>query len=65
MAYFGRKPKKPGSVPGAASGGAEVRQTARLFGLVRKAMGGRQERKGRPGHAVRAQRARRNERGAR
>lgn len=59
MAYFGRKAKKPGSVPGAASGGPEERAVARLTGLVRKAVRGRQER------PSRANRAARNERRAR
>jgi hypothetical protein len=36
MAYFGRKPEKPGSVPGAASGGAEQERAARRRGAVQR-----------------------------
>lgn len=34
MAYFGRKPEKPGSVPGSQSGGKERRAAARVRGTV-------------------------------
>lgn len=59
MAYFGRSPKKPGSVPGAASGGAEQDALARAHGITERVSRGRTERLVRapkPGRAVRAQR---------
>lgn len=34
MAYFGRKPEKPGSVPGSQSGGKESRVAARVRGFA-------------------------------
>lgn len=36
MAYFGRKPEKPGSVPGSQSGGKEGRAAARVRGMVER-----------------------------
>lgn len=62
MAFFGRKPKKPGSVPGAASGGPEQDAMARLSGLVRRGAQGRAARQTR---TARVFRALRNERRAR
>lgn len=59
MAYFGRKPDKPGSVPGAASGGPEQDVLGTLRGIGRKVARGRAERSGR---AVRANRAERRTR---
>lgn len=59
MAYFGRRVKKPGSKPGAGSGGAEQDVQARLNGLERRIARGRQAR------PVRAATAARAERGAR
>lgn len=51
MAFFGRKPKKPGSVPGSQSGGVQERQQARVRGIVqrveRRLSAGRPERAGR------------------
>jgi hypothetical protein len=53
MANFGKKPKKPGSVPGAASGGKEqrVKSQARGFAarVVRELKYGRQARNSRSG----------------
>lgn len=50
MAYFGRKPEKPGSVPGSQSGGKQERAAARVRGVVgraqRAAVNGRSERSG-------------------
>lgn len=59
MAYFGRKPKKPQSVPGAASGGREGDMSARLRSIGRQLARGRQ---GRPVKAVRSTRAQRGKR---
>ena len=59
MAYFGRKPKKPGSVPGAASGGSEQEKTAKVRGIARQAARGRLER------SLRSNRTNRTERGKR
>lgn len=57
MAYFGRSPKKPGSVPGAASGGKEQRQREEIRGglerLERAFATGRQPRPRRADRAVR------------
>lgn len=62
MAYFGRKPKKPGSVPGAASGGPEQEALGKLSGLGRKVAGGRQARSSRTLRNVRTNRAERKAR---
>lgn len=51
MANFGHKPKKPGSVPGAASGGKEKRAEARVRGVVQRAV--RAQAAGRAGRAQR------------
>jgi len=57
MAYFGKKPEKPGSVPGAASGGKEKRQAERVRGVVgrlaRAQNAGRQVRGLRTGRSAR------------
>lgn len=55
MAYFGRKPEKPGSVPGSQSGGKEKRAAARVRGGVGRAV--RAQAAGRPGRANRAERS--------
>lgn len=63
MAYFGRKPDKPGSVPGSQSGGKEEKQARRLRGeidRIEKAVGS-----GRVARAVRMNRALRNARSQR
>lgn len=47
MAYFGRRPEKPGSVPGAGSGfevQQERRAVKRVARIIRKAKDVRQER---------------------
>jgi len=44
MAYFGRKPEKPGSVPGAASGGKESDTAGKLRSVGRQVARGRQAR---------------------
>lgn len=54
MAYFGRTPKKPGSVPGSQSGGAEVRRIERAAGVVRQVERGRQQRPSRASRTMRA-----------
>lgn len=59
MAYFGRTPKKPQSLPGSASGRREQEVTARLTGIVRQVARGRQERQQR---VIRSIRVTRNER---
>ncbi len=59
MAYFGRTPKKPQSLPGAASGRREQEATATVRGVVQVALRGRQERQQR---AIRSIRMTRNER---
>lgn len=56
MAYFGRKPEKPGSVPGAGSGHAEQEQVARVQAVGRKVARGRVERPGRAGAKARTER---------
>lgn len=64
MAFFGRKPKKPGSVPGAASGGAARDRAVRAVeGAVERPLD--QARAPRPGQAMRALRAVRSARGGR
>lgn len=60
MAYFGRRPEKPGSVPGSQSGGQQERAAARVRGVVGRFQ--RAEAAGRPG---RVNRAVRNTRGSR
>lgn len=52
MSYFGRKPEKPGSVPGSQSGGKQERAAARVRGVVGRFQ--RAEAAGRPGRANRA-----------
>jgi hypothetical protein len=54
MAYFGRKDKKPGAVPGAANGKEVEATRQRLVGVQRLAVAGRQ---GRSGRALRNNRA--------
>lgn len=51
MAYFGRKPEKPGSVPGSQSGGKQDRAAAKVRGVVGRFQ--RVEASGRPNRAVR------------
>lgn len=57
MTFFGRKPKKPQSVPGAASGGAQEVQRARARGIAgrvqRRLAAGRPERADRTGRKAR------------
>lgn len=60
MAYFGNRPKKPGSVPGAASGFQEQRNAGRA-----KAARGRLERRLKDGRRERAGRNTRQMRSAR
>lgn len=60
MAYFGRKPEKPGSVPGSQSGGKQERAAQRVRGVV-----GRAVRAGAAGRPERANRSTRNQRSAR
>ena len=60
MAYFGRTPKKPGSVPGSQSGNQELRGVNRRARLVRQLLQGRQERSGRINRSVRNVRANRS-----
>lgn len=60
MAYFGRKPEKPGSKPGAASGFAEQEEMTR-----RRAIRGRVERRLKDGRRERAGRNVRQMRSAR
>jgi hypothetical protein len=55
MANFGKKPKKPGSVPGAASGGKEKKAAARVRGVVGRAV--RVQAAGRPARVNRAVRS--------
>lgn len=63
MAYFGRKVKKPGQLPGAGGSVQEKGQSrAQLEGKARAAIAGRQ---GRQGRSVRSLRANRAERSAR
>ena len=49
MAYFGRKPEKPGSVPGSQSGRKQERVASRVRGVVgrveRSLAAGRPERR--------------------
>lgn len=60
MAYFGRKPEKPGSTPGAGSGFAEQEEMTRRRGvrgrIERRLKDGRRERAGRNLRAARAAR---------
>lgn len=60
MAYFGRKPEKPGSKPGAASGFPEEREMTHRRAdrgrLERRLKDGRRERAGRNLRAARAAR---------
>jgi len=66
MAYFGRKPKKPGSVPGAASGFAQKERIERAeLSVERRVSQSRPERAARPGKALRAVRAARTGRSSR
>ena len=51
MAYFGRRPEKPGSVPGSQSGNKGKRVAAKVRGVVGRAQ--RAEASGRPNRAVR------------
>lgn len=59
MAYFGRSPKKPGSVPGAASGNPEKERLGTLRSIGRQISRGRRERAGRPLRAGRTERKQR------
>lgn len=63
MAYFGRKPKKPGSVPGAANGFVQKERVQRLGAAVRRLTS--QPRAVRPGRASKAVRAARSQRSGR
>lgn len=54
MAYFDRKPEKPGSLPGAASGGREKKAASRVRGAVARVA--RAQAAGRPSRAVRSAR---------
>lgn len=63
MAFFGRKPKKPGSVPGSASGFTQERRAERLSAVVERLESA--GRPSRPGRASRALRAARTGRSAR
>ncbi len=56
MALFGHKAKKPGSVPGAASGGPEKDVLARARGVGRKVSRGRVERSVKAARTQRSQR---------
>lgn len=51
MAYFGRKPEKPGSVPGSQSGLKGKRAAARVRGVAQRAV--RAQAAGRAGRAQR------------
>lgn len=55
MAYFGRKPEKPGSVPGSQSGQKEKRAAARVRGTIARVERARTT--GRAGRAVKAARS--------
>lgn len=63
MAYFDRKPKKPGSVPGAASGFVQERRQERAEAALERL--GRRLKAGRPERAGRALRGAREGRAAR
>jgi hypothetical protein len=60
MAYFGNRPKKPGSVPGAASGFQDQKELAHRRGvrgrLERRLKDGRRERAGRNTRQMRSAR---------
>lgn len=60
MAYFGRKPQKPGSVPGAGSGFEEQERQERVGGAIARRVD-----QGRPSRAGRALKAVRGARGGR
>jgi len=55
MAYFGRKPRKPGSTPGAGSGEGEPQTNRRAISrrINRELAAGRPDRAGRQGRNVR------------
>jgi len=57
MAYFGRKPRKPGSTPGAGSGQTEQDRQAHRRAVVqrlqRRLSDGRPDRAGRQGRNIR------------
>lgn len=61
MAYFGNKPAKPGSKPGAGSGFAEREQIAHRRAVIKRLerglTGGRSPRAGRAGRNLRTARA--------
>jgi len=64
MAYFGRKPKEPTTVPGSASGGTTQDRAVRaVAGAVERVLD--RARPSRPGRANRAVRAARGGRSAR
>lgn len=68
MAYFGRKPKKPGSTPGAGSGSefqATLAGAKRVARAVRRFNRGREERPEASARALRMARTNRAEREAR
>jgi len=56
VAYFGKKPEKPGSVPGSQSGGKEKKTAARIRGVLGRAV--RAEANGRAGRSSREDSAR-------
>ncbi len=58
MAYFGRKAKKPGSVPGSQAGGVRADQAARQVAAAWGQLG-------RPARAARVNRVVRNQRNER
>lgn len=61
MAYFGRKPEKPGSVPGSQAGNVQKERAERILGAVERAVKNpRPVRAGRQNRAVRALRAARS-----
>lgn len=63
MAYFGRRPKKPGSVPGSQSGFVQERRQERVErAVLRFVTQSRPSRQQRPSRARRAVRAARTER---
>lgn len=64
MAYFGRKPKKPGSVPGSQSGDTrQDRAVRRFLGVTERVVeAGRPLRPGRASKTVRAARSGRSAR---
>lgn len=63
MAYFGRKPKKPGSVPGSQSGNVQKERLERVQAAVRRAVS--EPRAERAGRALRTLRNARTARSGR